>query len=436
MGSYCELYISDYPIATTKNEIDPFLLSIFQPKDLITFNRKVGERYQLLYGREEESEDDELAIQYVNTTQNIKDRLEVMGFTIEKSKITFETSKNETLQTLKEWENDKIFNDSDEANESLKNEINILENSTFEDFIEAVKVIFEKKLGYWTKKESLPKDTNPIIFYLLDTDYGLERFPYNNDQRFLLRALIEATSLNSLITYDVTDLIEGGYYTDEPEFIYEEVIENITYNYDIGEKFLILTEGTSDINILRNSMKLLYPHLSDYYSFMDFGVSNASGSASSLVASIKSFVGAGIKNKIIALFDNDTAAESALRGLKETKTPSNIKILQYPQLQIAENYPTIGPTGITNMDINGLAGSIEIYLGEDVLKLENKLIPIQWKGYDSALKKYQGEIINKDLVQKRFEKKVKECNADISMLSKYDWTGLDSILKMIFNSFN
>src|SRR5690606_36682512 len=145
---------------------------------------------------------------------------------------------------------------------------------------------------------------------------------------------------------------------NDPESVYDEVIESVTYDYEIGDKFLILTEGSSDIQILKNSLELLYPHLAGYYSFMDFGISNASGSASSLVASVKSFVGADIRNKIIALFDNDTAAESAIRGLSKTRMPENIRIIQYPPFKFLEDYPTIGPTGITTMNINGLAGSI------------------------------------------------------------------------------
>lgn len=435
MGSYCELYIKDYPIATTKNEIDPFLLSIFQTEDIKVFERKLGDRFQMLYSREDE-EDDEKAIQYINTASNIRDRLNVMGFTLGKTKQKFEESKIESLSQLREWLENKTFNDSAKMNESLSQEIEILENSSFDDFIKAVKEIFEHNYGFDVKKGDFPKDINPIILYLLDHGYGLDRFPHGYDQRTLLRALLEATSPNELITYDITELVESGYYNEEPNDVYDEVIGNLTYDYEIGDKFLILAEGTSDINILRDSLELLYPHLIGYYSFMDFGVSNAAGSASALVASIKSFVGADIKNKIIALFDNDTAAESAISGLSQTIIPPNIKIKQYPNIEIAKDYPTIGPTGITNMDINGLAGSIEMYLGSDILKQKDNFMPIQWKGYDSKLKKYQGEIIDKIKVQKDFKNKLKECRNDIRKIDDTEWKEIHELLQMIFNTFN
>jgi len=61
MGQYCELYIADYPIATTKNGIDPYILSLFQPKDLKNFVRQIGERNQLLYGRGDYDDETEQA---------------------------------------------------------------------------------------------------------------------------------------------------------------------------------------------------------------------------------------------------------------------------------------------------------------------------------------------------------------------------------------
>ena len=436
MGSYCELYISKFPIATTKNEVDPFLLSIFQPEDLIVFDRKVGERFKLLYGRDSEVDESERAIQYISTAKNLKDRLNVIGFTMKRVEEAFENSKEESLERLNEWLENPSVHDNETINTKLKEEIELLQNSNLSDFLEASKEVVENEYGFTLDKKDSEISKNPIVNYLLEDRYGLEKFPYDYDQRRLLRAVLEITKPEETITYDITELVEAGYYEDEPESVYDEVIDNVTYDYEIGDKFLILTEGSSDIQILKKSLDLLYPHLSGYYSFMDFGISNASGSASSLVASVKSFVGADIRNKIIALFDNDTAAESAIRGLSKTKIPENIKIIQYPAIKFLDYYPTIGPSGITKMNINGLAGSIEMYLGKDTLTEQQELIPVQWKGFDSALKKYQGEIIDKSTVQKKFDKRIKACKENPNEISKYDWSGIDQILKMIFEIFN
>jgi hypothetical protein len=435
MGSYCELYISKFPIATTKNEVDPFLLSIFQPDDLVVFNRKIGDRFKVLYGRDSEADERERAIQYISTANKIKERLNVIGFTMKRVEVAFENSKKESIERLNEWIDDHSFNDSESMSKKLNLELELLKNSSLSDFLKASQEIIENELGLALDRET-QISKNPIVNYLLEERYGLDKFPYDYDQRTLLRAILEITKPDESITYDITELVEAGYYECEPESVYNEVIDNVTYDYEIGDKFLILTEGSSDIEILKNSLDLLYPHLSGYYSFMDFGISNAMGSAGSLVASVKSFVGADIRNKIIALFDNDTAAESAIRGLSKTKLPENIKIVQYPNIKFLENYPTIGPSGITEMNVNGLAGSIEMYLGKDTLTDDKKLIPIQWKGFDSALNKYQGEIVDKPRVQKKFDKRIKDCKENPEVINNYDWSGIDQILKMIFEIFN
>ena len=61
-------------------------------------------------------------------------------------------------------------------------------------------------------------------------------------------------------------------------------------------------------------MQLLYPHLADYFTFMDFEGARVGGGAGNLANIVKAFAGAGIVNKIIAIFDNDTAGEAAIQG--------------------------------------------------------------------------------------------------------------------------
>jgi hypothetical protein len=82
---------------------------------------------------------------------------------------------------------------------------------------------------------------------------------------------------------------------------------------------------------------------------------------------VKAFLATGITNRVIALFDNDTAAQEARRALANVSIPENIAVLAYPALDLLRDYPTLGPGGLTSLDVNGLAASIELYLGKDVL---------------------------------------------------------------------
>src|ERR1035441_7527155 len=73
------------------------------------------------------------------------------------------------------------------------------------------------------------------------------------------------------------------------------------------------------------------------------------------------------------------------------------------ELKWAERYPTLGPTGLMEADINGLACSIELYLGATALAdEEGRLVPIQWTGIERSLSRYQGELLDKRIVQDRY----------------------------------
>ncbi|WNI14076.1 hypothetical protein [Actinacidiphila sp. ITFR-21] len=204
---------------------------------------------------------------------------------------------------------------------------------------------------------------------------------------------------------------------------------------------VVLTEGSSDVAILEPALELLYPHLTDLVRFMDYGV-GAQGGAGSLVTTVLAFASAGIANPVVALFDNDTAASDALRRLRGRELPENIKVLQYPRLEIAENYPTLGPPTTdapkgqpSYADVNGLAGSIEIYLGRDVLELDGALRPVQWGNYSPGSQQYQGEITGKTAVQTAYAGKLRAAQKDHSLTETQDWSGIRAILDMVISAF-
>ena len=202
------------------------------------------------------------------------------------------------------------------------------------------------------------------------------------------------------------------------------------------EKTIILTEGSTDKEILEATLEALHPELSIYYSFLDFHTLNVPGGTSALVNTLKTFISAGVRNRVIAVFDNDTAANDALRALEKAYLPKNIKVIELPHLDIARDYPTIGPQGTVNLDINGLACSIELYFGRDVLTDKHgNLTPIQWTGYNQGLKQYQGEVINKASLQEKYMAIVKGCIENSEINPDHDWAPMKSIFREVFNAF-
>jgi hypothetical protein len=74
-----------------------------------------------------------------------------------------------------------------------------------------------------------------------------------------------------------------------------------------------------------------------------------------------------------------------------------------PDLKFAKRYPTVGPNGTLKTDIDGRACGIELYLGPAALTGEDgELTPVQWGGYEKKVKRYQGELADKNLVEERF----------------------------------
>ena len=261
-------------------------------------------------------------------------------------------------------------------------------------------------------------------------------FEYDKDVRLVIRLACEMAPADTHVVQDITELVHAGYYK-ENEAVCEKETRALIAGYPENAPIIILTEGSTDAEFLQEALALLYPHLSAYYSFFDFHSSRSPGGAGHIVSLVKAFSAAGITNRIIALLDNDTAARDAKRVLDTISLSQNITIQHYPNLDLLRTYPTLGPGGLVPLDINGLAASIELYLGEDVLCLEqDTLTPVQWKGYNSTLDQYQGEVLQKQKLHAAFQKKLKRCKADPQALQDTDWSGLSAILQEIFHAFD
>ena len=103
---------------------------------------------------------------------------------------------------------------------------------------------------------------------------------------------------------------------------------------------------------------------------------------------------------------------------------------------MGDSYPALGPNGKTLQNINGLACGIELYLGKDVLEKDGELIPIQWKGFDSRISRYQGEILEKSKIQDRFRSKIDECTQDRDKIQSINWEELHQLFRHVFGVFH
>lgn len=427
MGSYSSLKLADYEIGTSKSYIDPYWACLFKETDKRSRQVHYGGYYEVPLDN-----DSELVptTEYAVSAEAMKLRLEIMGFTLEKVKQNFEYHIAQVLKDRKDFYGEDKADDDDR---NKLNHITTLKNNGFDGWLKAISHIMAQKLNIW----DLPFDRNieqdDLYSFMLTYDDIFEDLTLGYPHigfGYLLRGLLETVSPNDELILDLTSLVYSGYYAED-----ESVCEN-AWQTQINatlefQKIIILTEGTSDSQYLSRSLNVLYPEVARYFSFLDFDTLKPDGGSSALEKTVKSFAAAGVNNKLIALFDNDAAGMASVKRLGKKPLPANVRVLLLPELELGLKYPTLGPQGETEENINGRACSIEMYFGTDVLRTENGYTPISWRNLEPQINEYQGEIMYKDEVQKRFLKKLTLAEKKGLHLED-DWSGLRLIFEKVF----
>lgn len=390
MGSFSEVRFAGYPAFEYKNSYNKKLVNlIFQPDDFI---EELRSNYENIHIDDPELKKmDNPYYTYQGFKQSAKvcrKRLEIYGVSIAKAKANFINA----IRHAKE--------DGDYSHLSFK-------GLTFKKYIE----ILKKSIS------SGKKDYKGFHFDSIEELVANNLGFYQQKLVYQLYSILSVLNDEDVIEYDLTYVLNSGWVEEE------DVIKDVQY-----EKIIVLTEGKTDIEFISHSIEKLYPYLSPYYHFINFEEYKMESNASALVKTITSFAAANIKHPIIALFDNDTIGRMEMDTLLSKKLPDNIQVIKLPNIPLAKKYPTIGPTGKKNMNVNGTACGIEMYLGAEALTKEGLFIPIRWKAYNEKLGQYQGEVANKKYVQKKFREIIKrqdfKCQPEMNLL-----------LKELFDSF-
>lgn len=361
MSSYASFYINGQELLHWNDGFSQIVDGLYTKDDIVRGRGKDGVRLIKQYGLSmydnaytEDDVDWEIALAVIDVA-TLKQRLSIYGY------------------------NAQLFNESLDAYiERLIKECNNISNEMKLDYEDQIKQVNNLK----TNKISL-KDLSYELFRQID---------FNNELVAIWGAVHnESVKDSDIAVLDISDLAEAGW---------------LDYEFDnfITVPPIILTEGITDIKTLKKALHVIYPKLESNVRFLDTSF-RPETNAAAIVKMIKSFAAAGINNRILAILDNDAAASEAMTNLPRN-LPNNIKVIQYPELDLMTSYPTIGPQGEINMNINGLAGSIEMYMGKDILTgNDGNLELVQWGGYINRVKKYQGSLINKDAVGSRFKEK-------------------------------
>jgi hypothetical protein len=424
MSSYGDLWVGPVLVSSLRNGVGNELMAVFRD-DMMHREWIAGEQY---YGEiDEEAEGFEPAefvevVKFRAPGEWIAARLDLMGLTPSMVYGTLESQLSDRLAFLRTNATMPIVNA--EMRELCNQEFAFLSSLSVRDWI--------KRLG-----DAPSGDPEGVFREVGSRRWFIDFFRYW-DERLALRAVLLSFP-SSEVVLDITDLELGGWLDSARSGTMAwDAVAAIGGMFSMHSPVVVLTEGRTDAEFLKAGLEILYPHLTDLIRFLDYDQKNEGG-AGFLVRMVRAFAAAGIANRVIALFDNDSAATDALRVLDLEKLPPHIRVCRYPALKFAESYPTLGPPredlpegGRALANVNGLAGSIELYLGKDVLTGDDgRLRPIQWKSHLTAISRYQGEVVEKSIIHEAFRMKCRLALRDPEAIMHQDWTGVRLIIDEI-----
>ena len=418
MGSFSDLRVAGYSVVSQKYRNSPEVLSIFVEADKTNAKRSPDSP------AEGEAEEDEDFSGYSTSAMAIADRLELMGFTEAAAQRDFALALADEIA-----EKAELWSDHDDPDDQIyplvaknKAKLAFLSALSFDTWVGAVGRIRAEHVS-WREydaeahRQVYSRGLDPVEAFILNELYDDEQPPlgyFCSDLRFLIRAYLLSAKPNDSVVLDNSEMVNAGYFASDDRIV-EQARMSMAGEARTVERLLVLTEGSSDSRILKETLAVLYPHLKEFVSFLDHEQFSVAGGAGNLMNLLRGLAGAGVSNRVVALFDNDAAGTVQWNKALTMPLPKNFRVIQLPQLSRAERYPALGPTGLVETDLNGLACSIELYLGAAALQdSQAGLTPIQWTGLERSLSRYQGELIEKKRVQDRYFELLGTGSADTS----------------------
>ncbi len=416
MGTYCALHLNGQEIASFKSSPEPLLATVFRPHD-----RRV-------IPADPDDVDAEATVDYVTTARVAIERLAIIGIHERVVAREFESARRIEIADLeaegeKEMAAPVRWMTWDRYRQSLATLLAIEHG-----------VLLSHFHGHSTRDELGPEQREYYDHYADDTYWG---YVGRDDVRYALLPLLLNAPEAAELRLELTALVSGLFIETDGRPWLGEGLERLRANEATAARTIVLCEGTSDAELIRDSLALLYPEVSDYFVFPDFGEWKPPGGAGTVIATVKYFATCEVRNRIVALLDNDTAAADSVRSLQSRNLPTNIVVKAYPELEFVRSYPTKGPQGdLLPVDINGRAVSLELFFGDDVLLRDGQYVPVQWQGYVETMNRYQGSIMRKSELQAAYREKLRRCKHSEDAFAAADWKCMRLLLHMIFRAFD
>jgi hypothetical protein len=345
-------------------------------------------------------------------------RLELLGYTVETTKAEYE-------QVLDEW---LSYREDDDGGPPARLE--------FDGFVEFIRRHPLAKLDD-TLIQSFDDASKNKMQARFAKDPALGRIPQNDgsgdgyseadyfgslvrilDPYSVMRALALAPeNLDTEVAWDYGPMVGSGW-ADEEEFAACARRQ---------QTFLIATEGTTDIRILKRSIQLIMPEVEDFFCFIDVTERHPFSGTGNLVNFAQGLAAIDVHNQVVFLFDNDAEGWAAYEKVRRLRLPTNMRTSVLPDTEEFRDFECIGPHGVHRGDINRRAAAIECYLD---LRLKNRPPPrVLWTNFRDKEGVYQGSLEHKETYMRSF---LRQKPAAIAAGS-YDVSKLRTILDHVFH---
>jgi HEPN/Toprim N-terminal domain 1 len=322
------------------------------------------------------------------------ERIHLLGYTMAYAKLEFGY-----LSHLNSFDTDKFS--FDQLAEGLSTiDVNTIsaDYGDGEDFGKVFRRYLFDKLGL----DKIVDDEHYVKFYVGEAMENLSAYT-------VLQLLARNPSAGQLpLNWQFADVAENGW-AQRSEFVRP---------LDASNRFLIVTEGSSDAKIIRHALSLLKPHLADFFTFVDMDEGYPFSGTGSLFNFTKGLISIAIQNNVIILYDNDVEGVFNFNRTSKLNIPRNMRVLKLPDRPEFRAFQTTGPAGDHAGDINGRAAAIECYLDLGATP------QVRWTGYNRELDAYQGELVGKTDYMKRFFEVV-------AVGASYDFSKISAVLEML-----
>lgn len=417
MGTAITLEIGGMEITYSKNHmgIDPG--SLFQESDRKP-TRSGQLDYEYFQRQSEDPRPSEMA--FVRPLKDVVPRLELLGFSLDRVEREYE-------HVAEAWREEREVMSVDDS-KPLPDLMNFAEfrQLATEHAIESLDSAFvsgtlengsEKIRGRFsnTPVDRIPNYQTYEFGAYSERSYfsGLVDIlhPYS-----VLRLLAEgAGNAHAPVIWQYGPLVEAGWATEAEFFA----------NARRSETFLIATEGSSDVHILKHALSLLRPGIADFFRFIDVSEGHPFSGTGNLLKFAEGLAKIDVQNQVLFLFDNDAEGLDAHQRLLKLTLPTNMSRIMLPNLEAFRAFPAQGPEGVQNADINCRAAAIECYLDLNVGDYPRP--KIVWTNYKKELGAYQGALEYKESYVKHFLKQTSKTIAN----GGYDVGKIETVLNRI-----